>query len=113
MECPQRRQLLKQHVLVCADRGCLKKNGVAIASRGCFIVGVFRELGGPADLYMGSVAAQEVTNRRPCKHVRCNASDKVDVIKAEQPNSSHTASKPTNQQTSKTVNIGFYSREGV
>ena len=61
----------------------------------------------------GERSRQEVTNRRPCKHVRCNASDKVDVIKAEQPNSSHTVSKPTNQQTSKTVNIGFYSREGV
>ncbi len=83
------------------------------ASRGCFVVDAFRELGGTANLYMGSVAAQEVTNPRPSKHVRCHARDKVDVIKAEQPNSSHTASKPTNQQTSKTVNIGFYSREGV
>ena len=83
------------------------------ASRGCFVVDAFRELGGTANLYMGSVAAQEVTNPRPSKHVRCHARDKVDVIKAKQPNSSHTVSKPTNQQTSKTVNIGFYSREGV
>ena len=71
----------------------VSQSGVATASRGCFIVGVFRELGGPAELYMRSVAA----NRIPCKHVRYNASDEVDVAKAEQPKSSHTASKPANQ----------------